>query len=844
MDNRSKLMTLAALAVLLLAALPVRAQEELSLVLPSTTSVQDPRAYSNWIDETTANLTVNHLSDTELHIQAGTASPRVANRAILLFDVASVPRSGIKASTLVTHLDLAPTSARTWNLYQMSAFTTDDSSSAADENWLASGELTTWNTAGGDYGLGIASTAVGTTSNVNVTWNVLSLVRQWFGGVPPAPNYGMIITDSNETGASGTVFGELASSNTGTPANAPKLVVDFIQQIQAFKATATTTGVGLSWTYPTAVGSFTPSAFTGPLGLNPTTGIVIVRSTDAPVPDAYLGPTDGTALPALCSVPSTGVTVVFTATTTATTSTTDALSCSAVTGHTYFYKAFAAANTTGVLYNYSTNGTGATSATQDTSFAAEISGTVSATPQAPVWIAPVRASALVAPGIDAGNPVTDKSCDCVIAADNNPILQGFNPTTGKDAIAPLGLGGPVVTRPPVLDGITNDNNSYPGAPFTYILTNTTSGLQYSQETDVDLTRASGSVLDSFNPLLFVVGSLPPFTGGMGVYAKNIAQIVTGVDPEPADLHIFGTQLAANTTGNAIVGEDANNTSNGNGDGWVVIGGTTTSLSCSSTASTAACYLDAVTSTPLVDYVHSTVWVTSHNGGTSAGTADQPDIWKLNVLGCSGTCNGAVNSLNNSEVLAAVNVGSNINSSPGISVDNKIVFVGTPTGASVVNSSLYAFDAVATVAGPPVAPLQLGATLAVNGDGPIKGFPLVLGTAPTYTVIFSTNTMVHSRTFTSGTNVFTTNWDTTLPGNVSSVITSPSAVDTFGTPRPVVYVGCADGKLHELITSTGVDEDARVVNASSTVGDPTLDTSDSLVIVGATDGRIYSFQFPF
>jgi len=68
-------------------------------------------------------------------------------------------------------------------------------------------------------------------------------------------------------------------------------------------------------------------------------------------------------------------------------------------------------------------------------------------------------------------------------------------------------------------------------------------------------------------------------------------------------------------------------------------------------------------------------------------------------------------------------------------------------------------------------------------------------------------------------------------------------------NPVVFVGCSDGKLHELLLSTGVDEASqRIVDPSGSVvvGDPSLDTLDSPneVIVGASDGRVYAFSLPF
>jgi outer membrane protein assembly factor BamB len=236
-------------------------------------------------------------------------------------------------------------------------------------------------------------------------------------------------------------------------------------------------------------------------------------------------------------------------------------------------------------------------------------------------------------------------------------------------------------------------------------------------------------------------------------------------------------------------------------------------------------MDVINSTPYIDYGNNTVWVTSHNNGDAGSSANLPDVWKLNA--------------NTGAVLAAVNLGSNIDSSPSPLPNSSAIIVGTGTGA------LYAFDAVNTTAGPPTVPTQL-ATIAGVGDGAIKGFPVMATTTSPYTIIVSTTTKVTAYSFPSGGSSFTQLWSTSMGCNPSTALTVSGLLDA--SSNPVVYVGCSDGKLHELLLSTGVDEtaSARIVDTAAgvVVGDPTLDTTLNKVFVGASDGRVYAFSFPF
>ncbi len=813
MSMRSKLAVLAAIVLMGAVAKPVRAQEE--VVLQQANGDSQARAINTWLDRTSQNTA--HSADVDLHIQAGQALSTVAQRALLQFDFSRIPRAGIKGAKMVLLLDTAPASNRTWGVHLITSFQAVLLQS--NITWANRTNQLLWSTAGGggDFNGGtIATTATGTTSSVTLSWDIVSAVKSWQAGIPPTPNYGVIIKDETEQDGtlSGNVSGLLATNQNVTPASRPALYVDFIQEVRNPTATAGNGVVNLSWTFPAAIGTTSGTGVTG-LALNPTSGVVILRFQDAPVPDAAF-PTDGTALPS-GSCPTIGGATVVLSSSSLTTSLTDNL-CSITNGHTYFYKVFAAAKIGATTnYNYSTNGTVATG--QDTGFVTEIAGTPSASsPQAPDWIAPVRAASLGAPGLDPGN--------LLIAVDNNPVLQGFNPSNGNDVLAPMAVGGPVSSRPPILRVGENDLSG-PLIAATYILSSQSSGPGGDLQAIINVNTV-GSFVDYINPLFFDA-SAPHFTGSIAIYAKAFSNIG---NLEPSDDMIFGTNIVGDVNNNIIISEDVNTTSAGSGTGWRIFGNSTTSLGCSTIAFPAVCMMDGITSTPLVDYIHNTIWVTTHNNNSAAGTAERPDIWKMDASAFNGN------------VSAAINVGGDIDSSPTLSIDNTVVFVGTNAG------KLFAFDAVSTDVGPPVTPHQYDSFTVSPNNGAIKGFPLVIPNGANFTVIFSMDTTVEAITFVTSTDKFSAapiSWKTSLGCNPTTPVGAQGVVDNLS--NPVIFVGCSDGKIHQLRISDGVDEAQRITNPAGggvTVGDLSLDlfVSPNKIFAGTTDGRIYAFAIPF
>ncbi len=814
MATRRTLVLLLGIALLGIRATPAHAQERVTLqFVPGGLSSPDSqvRSINTWLDEANP-ATGNHATDGDLHVQSGDTGNLNAAHSLFLFDLSRIPRSGIKSASLNLWLDTAPTTARTWEVEQVTSFIGVPLAYAI--SWTARTNQLGWTAPGGDFvGAPIATFAPGTTNGVLLTSDVSSGVETWFGGAPLTPNYGFIIKDVNEdTDPPGSSVGGLLASNfNGTAAHAPALVVTFIQEVRNLTATPGNGSVTLNWTYPSQVANSTI--------VNATSGVVILREAGTPVEDLALIQ-DGTAPPASCgAVNLTGAIVVFNGGTGSPTTFMDN-TCGIANGTTYFYKVFAVASLGGGNYNYSSNGDLA-SGTADNAFVGEIAATPSATaPQAPLWMAPVRGAALAAPSIDPGN--------FALIADNNSVVQGFIPSNGNDAIAPASIGGNTGSRMPVLEAAEADYGPSTGlgpVPMTFVAAD--DSLVY----DIGL-ETSGFILDFLNP---VNDGMTPgaYTGGVAMQVKAFSN---SGNTKPNDVMIMGTRVVATPTANTIFAATTCNLSivpgtgcSGSGGGWNITGGLggVTSTGCSTTSSPATCDIDIITSTPFVDYKRNIVWVTSHNGNTASGNTPAQvaaaDVWKLDA--------------NSGAVLAAVNVGGDIDASPTGTQDQSVIFVGTNAG------TVLAFDPATTDAGPPVTPHQLGASASL-GDGPINGFPLVATAASPWTVVVSTNTQVQALSF-NGTT-FTSLWTTVPVGGCipSSPVSGPNSMDLSN--NPVVYIGCSDGTLHELVLSTGNDETQMILDPSGGVvaGDPSLDVATNEVIVGASNGRVYAFKLPF
>ena len=810
-------------ALLVAKVTPVQAQEQVTLQLNgSGLSAADPqsRAINTWLDQ--ANVTTGHATDANLAVQSVSSSglsSALAERVLVQFDISRIPRSGIKSASLQLYLNsyIGTETNRQWEVDPITSYSAFPLAYAI--SWSNRSNQLSWTTPGGDFISSGNTVAVGTTVPTTLAWDVTSTVQTWFGGYPPSANYGFMIKDPREnldtlggtcngTSVVGCDYGLIASNQDPTTSHRPALVVTFIQEVRSLTATPSSGSVVLNWSYPDPVANGTV--------VNATSGVVIVRNASAPVPNTSLFQ-DGLLFPSLCSNPnSSGAVVVYANATLSTTFTDAGGSCPPVDGTTYFYKVFAVAQTASG-FNYSTNGNGTGSiATVDNSFVTEIAATpgVGTAAQAPVWIAPVQAASLGAPGVDPGN--------FVLATTNNSLVQAFNPANGNDAIAPISIGGAVTSRMPVLESDEADYGTQTGLgpqPMAYLVG--ADNLVY----DIQMS-GSGYARDYLNPVP-VNGA---FTGGIAIQAKAFSN---SGNTKPNDVMIAGTHLAgANTTTNIIFAANTCNLSvnaPGNtgcsgtgGGGWTVQGGSggVSSLACSATSTPATCMMDIITSTPLIDYAHNTVWVTTHNNNTS-GTPNLPNLWKLDA--------------NTGAVLAAINLGGNLDTSPSLLPDNSAVLVARST-------SVYVFDAVVTDAGPPVTP-HLIASRSIPGI--IKGFPVIVTNVSPYDIIVSTtNNRLFDLRYTPSTSSLSNPWGRGVCINVSGPLGVPGLTDTNG--QLVVMLGCGDGKLYEYFVSTGLVDNTRIVDpaAGVIVGTPTLDVVSNKAIVGASDGRVYAFTFPF
>lgn len=310
-----------------------------------------------------------------------------------------------------------------------------------------------------------------------------------------------------------------------------------------------------------------------------------------------------------------------------------------------------------------------------------------------------------------------------------------------------------------------------------------SGLAYGIAAD------TGAIVWAVDPLS--AGGTPFFAAG-ALAVKNFA---TSAYTLPDDLLVLGTRNSATTTGNAIVAVNANT----GATVWSDVGGAGGIPS-----------MDMINNTPVISYTKNVVWVTTDsNGGTT-----QPSLWELN--------------LNTGKVIATLDLG-DIDSAPVLTPDESVLFVGTNAGTIyAINTSTAAV--ITSIAG---------------GDGAVTDYPILVGFSSPYSLYFSGATEVHGLTYNATAKTLTANWSTKFTALTGGGANTPSApVAVFGLSD--VFVGGADGLIHELNATTGVDTRDLIADNGQTavLGDPSLDVSLMHIYVSASDQRMYSFPFPF
>ncbi len=704
-----------------------------------------------------ADATLNQASPTSNNVGntvTVASATGASERAIIEFDLSRIPNVAIKQALLTLHVTAPPAGSVTYGAYDVSNFWQSNVVS-----WDTRVATTAWTTAGGDTVAAATGTANLTAASTTAQFNITKDVQGWYNG---SPNYGTLIKDQAANDGSTTIFGAKGASN----ATSPELDVTFVQNVTGLTAMPGNGSVTLRWTIPALIGTA--------VGAETYKGVLILRRTNSPV-DKNSVPTDKTD-PGLCATVGTG-TVVFDDATGKTTFTDDATdTCAApggapVNGTTYFYKVFLRDSS-----NYYSSQPIANGST----FTEEISATPGATvaaQQETQWIAATFATDLASPALIPGTVVG-------IGSQIN-LLFMINATTGLRQFVPVSLGGIIASRSPVIDA------GFSSTAKNIVYVTEEDGLVYGVFTD------TGVIDWAVNP----IGSgLLALQGGPAVQLKAIAGV-------PNDVVFFGTRNAATTSANQIFALNGNTGANVS---WSPLTGPL------ATTNEGAQNLDIINSTPLVDYVHNVIWITSRS---ACGTS-QPSLWQINPS------TGAVAGI--------ANLG-DIDASPILTFSSDVLFVGTVgdsggTPCTAGNSTIYAINP------------STGATIAsfASADGPIVSYPIVLGTAPPYTVIFSGTTAVHAISIDTSRPipVFVPVWNTT--------VANPSApISSIGLNY--VYVGSSDGKIHELMLTTGADIKDEVTNIGATkgaVGDPSIDEVMSRIYVTTTDQRAYAFTIPF
>ncbi len=224
-------------------------------------------------------------------------------------------------------------------------------------------------------------------------------------------------------------------------------------------------------------------------------------------------------------------------------------------------------------------------------------------------------------------------------------------------------------------------------------------------------------------------------------------------------------------------------------------------------------MDAVNSTPVVDYTNNVVWVTSLSNG-----ATQPSLWKINSVTGAAISNFSLG---------------DISGSPTLNFDNKVVYAVKDNGDLVAVRNDIAGCA------------NTFATGATSGTG----FPIPVAVAAMDDRIFYATT-----TGTSTVRKLRFAYNVACGGETFAAAagyTNPSGIGTLSTPiintleatpaMRFIYAGSSDGNLYKIDPVSGAVLLSRTVDAGFTIGDPSLDVYLRMLFVGDTQGRIYSFD---
>jgi outer membrane protein assembly factor BamB len=559
----------------------------------------------------------------------------------------------------------------------------------------------------------------------------------------------------------------------GTASNRPRLDVSFLRNVSLSSVTAGISEVTFVWAYPTG---------TDRSNYN---GVTILRTQGATAP-AFV-PADGTSY----TVGQTVAAGEFVAAQTSEPSNSGGFTITTVTDENgpdnvvlpstqYSFKIF---NRDAV--NFSSL---VTPPTAPPRYSSGVSSTI--TTGAPggvnkLWSYRTGAATLAPPGIDPGNSV--------IVGSNDNIVHSMSVTDGGRRYQPGGAvgttGGAIQSRPPVI----------PAADTTGVDCDTVTGGV--QPCDVTFVGAADGKVYAFNASTGAKlweSAVLTLGGGtiQGAPSVQLKLYSNGAFTPTVDLVFVGTRNAggASATDNRVYALNAN-------DGSIVwtfnAGGGSN--------------VDLISSTGAVDYSANAVWFTSRsNGGT------QNSLWKLNT--------------NDGSLLDSHLLG-DIDGSPTINTDGKVVYAVTNSGSLV----LVRTDIASCTA-------SLGA-----GSGSGVGFPIPISTGSgAENVYFSTATTLNKFAVTYNPSAVACGSETITNLNGSTwtnpALSSPSTpiVNLANVSFPF-YVGDSSGRLNKIDAATGAILASRDVNLLATIGDPSIDLVLGRLIVGDTTGRVYAFD---
>jgi PQQ-like domain len=540
--------SLAWAAILLLILARPAAATETATIQISASNLQ-LRAADTFLDQAAPN-TVNGAQQT-FAVRSLTGNSN--RRAIVMFDLSSLPNVGIKSAILTLHVQTAPSATRTYEAHNVTSFFTE-----GNATWITRAPGIPWGAAGGDFTAAATSTNTVTNASTTLTFDITADVQTWYNG---SPNYGTLIKDSAENNAASvqTVF---CSKEAPIQTNAPSLTVTFVQNVASIAVTPGNATATVNWTFPAALG----------VVVRPNTGVLVLRRQNFPV-DKNSWPADG-ANPALCATLGNGK-VVFKNSTLATTFT-DNFTCPGdppPNDSTWFYKVFIH----DTLNNYTTNGTSVPNGAS--TYTMEISATPSATAanqQRSLWIAATHSTNLAAPSLFPASVVMVES--------QSNLLFGIDANTGLRQYPPVSIAGPITSRSALIDAADTT------AGKNVIFIGDQAGLVYAVATD------TGQILWVVNPTGLSSNIL--FQGGASVQLKSLSG---GTFAFAHDLVVLGTRIGTTTTANKIFGLDANT----GATLWTVTGG-----------SGGVASMDIINSTAEIDYFNGALWLTSHSNGNT------------------------------------------------------------------------------------------------------------------------------------------------------------------------------------------------------------------------------------